>query len=151
MSVYRNEPFTLDPSLKGSLFVLGKAITIYLLVKNLQVQLIRSEKSYRKLYIDNPEPILILNESNNHIVDANVSACEFYGYSLSSIRNLNYQTLLATTDSELSSRSTMHKLASGKEVYVELKVSDISFKGKSAQMVVVHDINEREELKNART
>lgn len=45
----------------------------------------------------------------------------------------------------------MHKLASGKEVYVELKVSDISFKGKSAQMVVVHDINEREELKNART
>ncbi|NVK04712.1 MAG: PAS domain S-box protein [Flavobacteriia bacterium] len=149
MSVFRDETFTLPPSIKGSFFVLGMAITIYLLIRNQQRRLIRSERSYRLLYIDNPEPILILKESNNQILDANVAACQFYGYSLSAIRGLQYHSLVAAHHSEIKSSTTLHKLASGKEVYVDLKVSDISFKGQKAQMVVLHDINEREELKNA--
>ncbi len=118
-------------------------------------QLLASEERFRKIFIDNKAPMLIVNPGNLQILDANPAASRFYGYSRKKLFTMHMGQINLVSVKErkkmmveaMSRPQTYfqfkHRLASGEIRDVEVYASPIEVAGERFMFIIVHDISER--------
>ncbi|HEY8131244.1 MAG TPA: EAL domain-containing protein [Thermoanaerobaculia bacterium] len=121
-----------------------------------------SERRYRQMFENNRAVQLILDPETGEIVDANVAAAEYYGWSVERLRSMKVWDL-NTTYSERRIRDEMsqvsrrrrsyfqvqHRLASGAIRDVEVHSGPVDIGGRHFLYSIVHDITERRHAEQA--
>ncbi len=122
---------------------------------NLENQLRVSEKKFRKLFEDHPAIKFVVNSKTEQITDANKSACEFYGYSLAEITQLNIRDLDPTLfiespqlveeirQQKVRRFEARHRLKNGEFRDVEVYTNNMRVNGEWISHSVVTDISDR--------
>ena len=121
----------------------------------LERELSASEERFRKLFEKNSAVNLLISPSDGRVVDANVSACEYYGYSRESLLKMTIYEINTLSRSEIDIEMTLaatehrnhhrfrHRLASGEIRDVEVYSGPIESKGGTLLYSIVHDITDR--------
>ena len=118
-----------------------------------------TEIRHRALFEQSKCVMLIIHPVTGRILDANQSACEFYGYARESLVRMQIQDI--NTLAEEAVRSEMkrarslntgrfrfrHRLASGELRDVEVFSSPIPIEGEEVLHSIVHDVTKRETAK----
>ena len=128
--------------------------------KQSEAALKESEERFRLMFENHKAVMLLVDSITGQIMDANLSAEEFYGYPLStllskSIFELNVlppdQVKLEmnrAVQSEINYFVFPHRLANGDIRIVEVHSSPLTIREKSALFSIVHDITERKHLED---
>ncbi len=114
-----------------------------------------SEERYRAVFNNNHAVMLLINPDTGEIKDANLAACNFYGYSYGELtsKNINKINIMSQDDIRIAIEDTMtvkrnhflfkHRLSNGEIRDVEVYSGPIQF-GKSKMLYsFIHDISER--------
>jgi PAS domain S-box-containing protein len=112
-----------------------------------------SEESYRNLFENVNDAILVLRKNDRRIIDANKRAFLMYGYrylelvnSTLAILSLNvfdeYKLLDEITEGKISIGESIHKRKDGKKLFVEFNATVLNYKGEDVIIVVTRDISE---------
>lgn len=89
------------PEERHVLDLIGNRIGVAIENAMLQAQNIQSEKKYRSLFNNDPNPIFILRQSTLEITDINERAVECYGYSRDELVGMHFMRLFETGESEV--------------------------------------------------
>ncbi len=128
--------------------------------KKAETDLIKSEKRYKALFKDNYSIMLIINPDNGNILDANQSACNYYGYSYETITQMNITQINILSEKELNKELVdakeenrnlfffKHKLSNNKIRDVEVYSGKIEFSKKTVLYSIIHDITERKKIES---
>lgn len=120
-----------------------------------------SEQRYKNIFHNSSAVKLLIELETGKIIDANSSACEYYGYSKEQITLLNISDINTATPEQLSSELNSaanktknhfffkHKLASGKLRDVEVYSGPVEINGKKFLHSIIHDITEKREIEEA--
>jgi diguanylate cyclase (GGDEF)-like protein/PAS domain S-box-containing protein len=120
-----------------------------------------SEERYRKQFSDNSAVMLMLDPVDGRIIDANVAAVAFYGYShsqlmamrITDINPISVQAAKANMESVQPAQGShfefQHRLADGSLRDVEAFSSQIMLEDRNILHVIVHDISERKRAQEA--
>ena len=126
--------------------------------KNKQIteqRLFDSEKRYKGLFKNSSAVMLLFDNENYNIVDANFAAEKFYGYSLEELREIKIVDLIVTEDKLANIKIEdfvlvngknyilKHKLATDEVRDVEVYSSSIEIDEKQYTYCIVQDITER--------
>ncbi len=119
-----------------------------------ETQLRRSRQRFRSLIERNNAVILQIDAQNGQILDANASACDFYGWSAVQLRAMNIQDINALPAQQVADERAAaavanrnffifpHRLASGEIRSVEVHSTPIA-RGKRTLLVsIIHDVTE---------
>jgi PAS domain S-box-containing protein len=118
-------------------------------------QLQESEKSYRQQFANNSAVMLLMDPSDGRIVDANMAALAFYGYTrrkmlemcITEVNTLPANDVLAFLSSVQQGHGKRcqfrHALSDGSVRDVEVCLSSIQFGGRSLVHSIVHDVSDR--------
>lgn len=113
------------------------------------------EKRYKSLFYDNNSVMLLIEPFTGHIVDANKSACDYYGYTYQQLTALKIQQINTNSKEEVieefqKSRNEVrqlfnfkHRLASGEIRDVEVYSGKVNIEGNDLTYSIIHDVNER--------
>lgn len=114
------------------------------------------EKRYKSLFYDNNSVMILVDPKTGSIVDANKSACTFYGYTYREITALKMQQIDIMPKKEMEAEIQKkgladsggqfffrHRLASGEIKEVELYTGNVNIAGKDLLYSIVHDVTER--------
>lgn len=119
-----------------------------------------SENQFRNLFENHKAVHLLINPENGNIENANHAACEFYGYSLDDLKNMNMSQINTMSPSDLFQAMKnaqtekqvqfefIHRLANGTERNVMVYSSLIKSRNKDYLYSIIHDITDRKELFN---
>ncbi len=122
-------------------------------------QLKRSEERYKKIFDENPLPIIIYKTADYSIIKANKAAINKYQYSAEEFEMMKVPELLPPGEkqvfSEISAENSKEKKAgifytinkSSERIYTEYTSTPISYKGFDARLVVMNDITENQKAK----
>lgn len=115
----------------------------------------KSEKKYRSLFDNDPNPIFIIDTSTFEIMDVNQRAQECYGYSRQEMRGMSFWDIGEKNDEELikelqnvtHNRSLLfskkrHFRKGGIPFFVNLHVSHSEYNGKDVLIATTADITE---------
>lgn len=116
-----------------------------------------SEQEYRLLFLNNPHPMWTYDLATSRFLAVNQLAVRHYGYSEEEFLGMTIYEICPDEDvSYLKSRLisaretgakfcgvTRHRKKDGSLIEVELSADAIEFKGRSARLVLAHDITER--------
>jgi len=108
-----------------------------------------SERRYRSLFHDSRAVMLILDPDAGTVVDANLAASVFYGWSREEMAHMSFARLdpglrvRSTQDSGI--RDTRHRRADGSIRDVEVFSSPISLGDRKLEHLIVHDVSTRKE------
>jgi len=114
-----------------------------------------SERQYRDMFYKNTAVKLIIDPLNGKILNANIAAAKYYGYSANRLEKMNINQLntlpkeqvVAEMSLALSERRLYfnfhHRLASGEVRDVEVYSSPIEFDGGTKLYSIVHDVTDR--------
>ncbi|MCP3929466.1 MAG: PAS domain S-box protein, partial [Bacteroidetes bacterium] len=120
-----------------------------------------SENRYFSLFAHNHSVMLIVDPENGSIVDANLAACDYYGYSIdqltgmqvAEINILSHDEILRKMAKAISGKKNIfqfqHKLSSGEIRDVEVFSGPISLAGKQLLYSIVHDVTDRKVAQRA--
>ncbi|MFH0735525.1 MAG: PAS domain S-box protein [bacterium] len=120
--------------------------------KNTELRLVESTKRYKGLFENSSAVMLLFDNETYYIVDANLAAEKFYGYSLEQFRKIKITNLIAVEEKfsnikmeefVLGNSIFKHKLASGQIRDVEVYCSPIEIEKKQFTYSIVQDITER--------
>lgn len=114
----------------------------------------QSEESYKRLFENVNDAILILRKSDRKIIDANKLAFKMYGFdylelinsTLGKISNSifdDYGQLEDIIAGKLKFGESTHKRKDGSHIYVEFNATVLDYKSQDAIIMVVRDITER--------
>ncbi|MGE5496969.1 MAG: PAS domain S-box protein, partial [Syntrophothermus sp.] len=116
----------------------------------------KSERKYRDLFENNPEPTLIFDSETLMILDTNFAAVKKYGYSKSEFKELTIlqlrpdeereKLLVHLTGGKVQREKPgvwLHKKKNSELMYAEVTASDTNYEGRKARMVVAADVTER--------
>jgi PAS domain S-box-containing protein len=129
--------------------------------KQSEKSLKESEERYRNLFDKNYSVMILIDPASGKIIDANPSACQYYGYSheeitLKLISDINISDLKVITKSmeEVKDEKKRHfifkhKLADGSTKDVEVYSGPITIEGKKFLFSIIHDITERKQAEEA--
>jgi PAS domain S-box-containing protein/putative nucleotidyltransferase with HDIG domain len=110
---------------------------------------------FRKLFEDHAAVKLIIDPDNGNVLDANMAATEYYGWSLERLKRMNISDINTLSPAEIlqamaKARSKKnvhfefrHRRADGSIRDVELFSSGIKVGGKDVLHSIVHDITDR--------
>lgn len=117
-----------------------------------------SEHQYRALFMDNIAAMLIIDPDTAAIVDANPSACAFYGYAKDVLTSMKITDINIMPEHEIIEEMTRAK-SQGKKLFnfrhllsdktirdVEVYSGPITIGGKTLLCSIVHDIFERKKI-----
>ncbi|MDR3601537.1 MAG: PAS domain S-box protein [Desulfosporosinus sp.] len=116
--------------------------------------------SYRDLFVNNRAIMLLINPETSEIVDCNLSACSFYGYSYDDMLRLKITDLNSLTEqlvvkemnlakAEQSSHFYFkHRLSNGQIRDVDVNSTPITFEGKNLLSSTIWDITDYENYSN---
>ena len=115
----------------------------------------KAEKFYKNVFENSHSIMLIIHPETGSILDANVTACKFYGYikdELTNMRIMDINTLSKNQVSEKMQQAKLgkqkhfnfrHRLASGEIKDVEVFSGPITIGEEEVLYSIIHDISER--------
>jgi PAS domain S-box-containing protein len=142
------------PSING-LSVYFKDITTRKLTDSL---LMDSEKRYSELFQLSPLPKWVFDLDTLKFLDVNNEAIQHYGYSYEEFLSMTIKDIRPPEDISAldvildeynntaqfnAAGSIRHKKKNGEIILVDIKSSDINYKGRNARMIVANDITDR--------
>ncbi len=113
---------------------------------------------FETLFVDNYSVMLIVDSENGKIVNANKSACNFYGYSFNEITRLGIKDIdiieeeliqpnMQKAINEIQNHFNFkHKTKNGDIKDVDVYVGNLFINGKHYLVSVIHDITERKKI-----
>ncbi len=116
----------------------------------------RSEERYRKLFDENPLPVLVYKEDDYSILRANNAAINKYEYSAEEFIKLKVPDLMtpesmdilnsiSAGDNRERREGKFYSInKSGKRIYIEYTSTRIRYKEFNARLVVINDITEKQ-------
>lgn len=109
----------------------------------------QSEYGYRMLFENSPNPMVVMDLSSGKILAANNEALRIYGYSKKeflslSLDDLREEVLYNQPDTVYSNE--VHLRKDGASLFVEVRSLSLLFIGKSAHVLLIRDLTEREAL-----
>ena len=129
--------------------------------KKFQEDLERSESRYRNLFQYNAAPMILIDPETEQIVDANLAACSYYGYTKEEFLrkkdgDINEMTPEAIREEIKAAQNEgrrqfcfMHRMASGIVRPVEVFAGPVEIGGKQLLYRIIHDIGERRKAEEA--
>lgn len=119
----------------------------------------QSEQSYKSLFENVNDAILILRKSDRKIIDANKRAFELYGFSYLELINStlgiisssifdDYKQLEDIISGDLLFGVSVHKRKDGTQLHIEFNASEVEYKGEDAIIMVARDMTERYNYQN---
>ena len=128
--------------------------------KKENIKLLRSNRVYKSLFERNKSIILLIDIENGNIIDANRSACKFYGYSRDKLLTMNISDINSTLtkekimeemknaiEYEKNHFNFSHKLGNGEFKDVIVTSSPINYQNKTVLFSVVNDITNEKHMK----
>jgi PAS domain S-box-containing protein len=114
------------------------------------VELEDSEKRYNDLFHLSPQPMLVYDPDSLQFLDVNKAAVEQYGYSLEEFLKMTMENIqkskrtkkLPIKEKDFYQRIFTHILKNREEIRVNIKRTEIPFKGKIANLVLAINITE---------
>jgi len=114
----------------------------------------QSEESYRKLFENVNDAILVLRKRDRRIIDANNLAFELYGYKYLELINSTlailsvsvfdeYKLLDEIIGGQKKTIESIHKKKDGTEIHIEMNASVLNYKGEDVIILVTRDITDR--------
>lgn len=113
------------------------------------------EKRYKSLFYDNKSVMILIDPFTGNIVDANKSACKYYGYSYNQLTAIKIQEINTLSEKKVKEEmknalnelrqhfNFRHQLANGEIKDVEVYGGKVNISGKDLLYSIVHDITER--------
>lgn len=115
-----------------------------------------SEEYYRALFFHSPSPKLIFDIKTLKFIQVNMAAIRAYGYSENEFLNMKltdihsdeqiagllHRVYDADQTDDLVPYVTQHNRKDGKKLHVEIRRSNITYKGKQARMIIATDITQ---------
>ncbi len=123
--------------------------------KKVEKSLLRSEEKFRKLFDDHAAVKLLIETDTGHIVDANKSAVNYYGWSCDELRKMKISQLNISSSQEVRDNMNhalsgnknqfefKHQLKDGTIRDVEVLSSKVIIDDKVMLHSIVHDITKR--------
>ncbi|MEI7811801.1 MAG: ATP-binding protein [Ignavibacteria bacterium] len=135
--------------------MLARAIRYAIERKKTEEKLRESEEMYHSLFNNNCSVMLLIDSYTGIIVDANSSACSFYGYSMDELVGRGMSDISCLPGENIHERMNyirnneqrhflnQHKLADSGIRDVEVYSGLLKMKGQDLLYMIVHDITER--------
>lgn len=113
---------------------------------------------YNSIFNNSHTPMLVIDSENGKIMDGNLAACNYYGYTMHELLQLNISDINTLSKQEIfgqfnSMRNNgrtyfnfKHRLASGEIRDVEVYSGPIKVKGKSLVLSIIHDVQYKREM-----
>lgn len=153
---------TLLSIVKGFFYVLITGLMLFFLVRrnferlrNLQQETEKSERKFKELFEKHTAIKLIIDPTDGQIIDANIAATEFYGYSRDQLLNMkitDINTMEVDKAKEVMDKDGnninnhfkfQHRKADGSIVDVEVFSSKVIIEGKECLHSIIHDVTEK--------
>jgi diguanylate cyclase (GGDEF)-like protein/PAS domain S-box-containing protein len=134
--------------------------SLELKVEQRTYELQKSEARFRYMFERHSSPMLLVDPLGGEIVNANLAACKFYGYTINEMRGMNIAQINTQSPEEISAERSRalaleqnyfvfkHRLANGDERTVEVYSSPVDVEGRALLFSIVHDITERKLLED---
>jgi PAS domain S-box-containing protein len=107
-----------------------------------QKDLANSESRYRYLFMNNPLPMFVYDQSTLKFLDVNESALDFYGYTREEFLTLTLEKIRPYGNDK-------HLRKDGLPATVEIHGHDLYFENKKSHLVLIHDVTDREEAEKS--
>jgi len=131
--------------------------------KKSETELIESEKKYRFMFANNPQPMWIYDLETLAFLEVNNAAFHHYGYSKEEFLSMTLKDIRPLEDIEAlmidvkenaqqidhTSSEWRHTKKNGELIFVEIVSTPVSFKGRKARHVMATDITERKKAAEA--
>ena len=119
-----------------------------------------SEEKFRNIFQNHPAVKLLIDPESGSIVDANVSAANYYGWSVNELKHMNLTQINSLSDDEIKTEmgkakikqktifEFKHRKADGTIRDVEIFSGNVVIGGKNYLHSIIHDITEKKENEN---
>lgn len=130
-------------------------------VKERTAELAKSEERFHNMFYNHEAIMLLINPENGKIIEANISAKNFYGHSFYPVNSLSIFDINILPEEEIrnnirkavNQKSNYYifpqKLASGEIKIVEVYSSPIEMTGEKLLFSIIHDITQRKQIESA--
>jgi two-component system sensor histidine kinase/response regulator len=142
----------------------GKHIGLYVLYEDITERkraeraLRESERQYRSLFDQIPDPLFIFDRETHRFLHANTTMTRVYGYSFEELRQMSPLDLQPAGDTRLPAPSfEMHKpdtpindvhvTRDGRRIDVEMHSDQIVFEGRPAWLTIARDVTTRNQVR----
>ena len=137
------------------LFIILTFLLFFMMNHRLFLDLKEKHQLYSQMFTDHSAIQLLIDPESGSIVEANPSACKFYGYPLDVLQKMNINLINTFSPQEVSRLIHeakdlktnffifTHRLASGEIRDVEVHSVPIVVNGKQLLYSIIHDITER--------
>ena len=130
--------------------------------RNYQAALESSESRYRRMFVENPQPMWIYDLESLRFLEVNEAAIEKYGYSHDEFLSMTIKDIrpaeeidrlmdnIASASFDLNHAGEWkHLKKNGEEIFVVIVSHLVKFEGRTARHVMVDDITERKQAEQA--
>jgi PAS domain S-box-containing protein len=121
-----------------------------------------SEKKYRNMFTNNPQPMWIYDVGTLDFLEVNDAAINHYGYSKEEFLSMTIADIRPNEDVDALTRYVkriakvqnysgewFHRKKNGKIISVEVVSHSITYRARKARHVIINDITERKQTENA--
>lgn len=143
-------------TLKGIFFVLVTGVLLYMLIKSFMSSLVSSEKQYRLMFEDNPNPMWVYDLDTLQFLAVNAAAIRHYGYTREEFMRMTIKDIRPREDHGLLD-ATIRKIKQGvpseqiwkhirknrEIIFVDILGQKIRFRNKEARLVLARDITDK--------
>lgn len=123
--------------------------------KNTEQALKESEQKYKSIFSSVKDAIFIVSSKTGHIIDANQSACELYGYTKQELLKMNRTEFVADTEKMLENIeknlkhiSIYHKNKDGTKFPVDMCISECTYNNELLRIITVRDLTNYKLVEN---
>ncbi len=158
------QPRDFSPKQQAVLRELAACVVSEMDMRLVQLQLVESERLYRQMFADFPQPMWILDSQTLQFLAVNEAAIAHYGYTraelltraLPHIRPPEPEDipLLAQEQGDRSAGNGyegiwQHRKKDGTEIWVQISAHAIEYGGRPARMMIAEDVTERRQAEEA--
>lgn len=131
-------------------------IALFIERKHIENDLQESEKKYKILFAENPQPMLVYNLKTLQILEINQTAIDFYGYTREDFLSLSIEALHPkeeipeflksieeTRKGNFTDGISLHQKKNGEKVYVTISSAIAPVFGENARHVLIVDMTDR--------
>ena len=117
------------------------------------------EASFRKLFLENPQPMWVFDLEDLHFLEVNAATIEHYGYTRDEFLSMRVTDIRPTDDvraflEEIAVAPALHHspvawrhvLKDGRTIEVAVTAHRLDFKGRAAMLTAIQDVTERNGL-----